>query len=298
MEYAITTKNITKKYKDFKAMDNVSINVPKGEIYGLIGKNGAGKTTIMKMITGLIFPTDGEYSIMGKKNHSTDEIGLLIENPGICANMTAYENLKIKCLFKGINSKAYIENLLKQVGLENTKKKVKNYSLGMKQRLGIALALVGDPKILILDEPINGLDPEGIVEVREVIYRLNKERNMTIVISSHLLDELAKVATMIGIIRDGKLIKEFDKKSFEENAKSIVEFEATDTEKAATILDSMDVDSYKIVNGNRVIIENAKITAEEIIKKLYEKKMVFSNVNIKKETLEDYYFTLIGGEAN
>ena len=190
-ELLLSTKGLTKQYGRQKAVSRMDIHVKKGSIYGLIGRNGAGKTTFLKMVAGLASPTDGEINLFGYTGNQLKRIrsrvGCLIESPGLYGNLSAYDNLKIKCKFCGINKKGYIEEILKLVGLENTgKKKSKHFSLGMKQRLGIGLALIGEPDLLLLDEPINGLDPQGIVEIRDMIWRLKEERNMTIIISSHI----------------------------------------------------------------------------------------------------------------
>lgn len=200
MDYLLQTNHLTKQYGKHKAVNEVSIHVRQGDIYGLIGRNGAGKTTLLKMISGLAYPTDGNFTIFNE-NSTADSIymsriGTLIEAPGVYPNMSAAENLKLKCLAMGIRQKGTADELLKVVGLSDVgKKHVRNFSLGMKQRLGIALALVGNPDLVILDEPINGLDPQGIAEVRETLSRLNKERNITFIISSHILEELSKIAT-------------------------------------------------------------------------------------------------------
>lgn len=217
MGILVQTKQITKKFKAHEAVSDISITVLQGQIYGLIGKNGAGKTTLLKLISGLIKPTSGSV-VFGDSTASQCEhqIGALIETPGFYPNMTGYENLKAQSLCLGLRySRQQIEELLDLVGLLYAKsKKVKAYSLGMKQRLGIALALIGEPDILVLDEPINGLDPEGIMEIRNIVTKLNRERNMTIIISSHILDELAKVATNFCIIHSGKVVLEKSKEAF------------------------------------------------------------------------------------
>ena len=195
-ELLLQTRNLTKQYGRHRAVDDVNMHIKKGAIYGFIGRNGAGKTTCLKMISGLSTPSYGEIEMFGYKGKDLQKVrsrvGCLIEAPGLYGNMSAYVNLNIKCKLTGIKKKGYIEELLKTVVLDTVgEKKTKHYSLGMKQRLGIALALVGEPDLLILDEPINGLDPQGIVEVRETIQKLAKERGMTICISSHILEELS-----------------------------------------------------------------------------------------------------------
>ena len=200
-EILLQTRNLTKQYGRHRAVDDVNMHIKKGAIYGFIGRNGAGKTTCLKMISGLSTPSYGEIEMFGYKGKDLQKVrsrvGCLIEAPGLYGNMSAYDNLNIKCKLTGIKKKGYIEELLKTVGLDTVgEKKTKHYSLGMKQRLGIALALVGEPDLLILDEPINGLDPQGIVEVRETIQKLAKERGMTICISSHILEELSQIMAL------------------------------------------------------------------------------------------------------
>ena len=219
MNYILETQDLTKKYDNHVVVDHVNIFVRTGAVYGLIGQNGAGKTAILKIIGGLAKQTSGKIylSKTDKQNNEQDtsKVGVLIEQPGIYPEMSAKQNLKLKCLAMGVNSKAHIDELLKVVGLSKAgKKPVKKYSLGMRQRLGIALALVGYPDLVILDEPINGRDPQGIVEFREMIAQLNSERNITFIISSHILGELSKSATDYGIIHNGKMIEQMSKEQF------------------------------------------------------------------------------------
>lgn len=222
MEVLVQTNNLTKRYGKHKVVNSVNLSVKKGEIYGLIGRNGAGKTTVLRLISGLAKPTGGNVCLFEKNGHDTiyaqNCVGVLIENPGVYPNMNAKENIKLKCLAKGISSKSYITELLESVGLSTAdKKKVKHFSVGMKQRLGIALALVGSPELVLLDEPINGLDPQGMAEIREMISRLNRERGITFIISSHILGELSKIATSYGIIEKGELKKQILKTELTED---------------------------------------------------------------------------------
>lgn len=222
MDVLVQTHNLTKRYRQHKVVNNVNLTVKKGEIYGLIGRNGAGKTTVLRLISGLAKPTEGDICLFGQNAHGTNyvqnRVGILIENPGIYPNMSAKENVKLKCLAKGISSKSYAAELLEDVGLSAAdKKKVKHFSVGMKQRLGIALALVGSPELVILDEPINGLDPQGMAEIREIIVRLNTEKNITFIISSHILGELSKIAGSYGIIEKGELKKQISKEKLTED---------------------------------------------------------------------------------
>ena len=208
MKYYLETKQLTKKYGSFEAVKDMSIHIKKGDIYGLIGPNGAGKTTLMKMLVGFAEPTSG-LILAEDNNNFINKVGCLIESPGIYDNLNAFDNMKLKALAKGPYDKKEIEEILEFVGLSDVpKKKAGKFSLGMKQRLGIAMALIGDPELLILDEPINGLDPQGIIEIRELIKKLNTEKNMTIMISSHILSELQKVAGVFGIISKGQLVME------------------------------------------------------------------------------------------
>lgn len=213
-EYILETKNLVKNFGNFTAIDNVNLKVKKQSIYGLIGDNGAGKSTIMRMISGLSNKSSGNIELFGKnvKKNSNyfSKVGNLIETPALYMQLTAYDNLKLKCLSYDIENETYIKEILKIVGLENCyNKQVKSFSLGMKQRLGIAMALIGSPEIIILDEPINGLDPQGIVDIRNMLKEINKKYGITIIISSHILEELSKIATDFGVISKGKLLAEF-----------------------------------------------------------------------------------------
>lgn len=225
MEYVLETKALCKTYKHYKALDNLTMHVPKGAIYGFVGKNGAGKTTLIRLITGLQFPTAGSYQIYGVDNTSPQirksrrRMGAVVETPSIYLDMTARDNMQQQYRILGQPGYDGIPELLALVGLGDTgKKKVKDFSLGMRQRLGIAIALAGNPDFLVLDEPINGLDPQGIIEVRELILKLNREHGITVLISSHILDELSKLATHYGFIDNGHMVKEISAKELEENA--------------------------------------------------------------------------------
>lgn len=227
---AVETKALTKRFGSFSAIEDVSLHIEEGAIYGMVGRNGAGKTTTLKMICGLSTPTSGELSLFGndyatvKKNNLYEQVGVLIEAPGIYSGFSAFDNLKMKCLLLGIDDDAYIMDLIKKVGLrEAGNRKAGRFSLGMKQRLGIALALIGNPKLVILDEPINGLDPQGIVEIRNLIVKLNKEEGITFIISSHILSELEKIATHYGIIHEGKLVRELTQEELLEESQGDLE---------------------------------------------------------------------------
>ena len=303
MEYLLTTNGLTKQYGRHKAVNAVNLHIRQGDIYGLIGRNGAGKTTILKMISGLAAPTEGEFSLFGKGGKDAYEymsrIGTLIEAPGIYPNMSAAENIKLKCLAMGVRKKETIEELLEMVGLEYAgKKKVKNFSLGMKQRLGIALALVGDPDLVVLDEPINGLDPQGIAEVRETLQKLNKERNITFIISSHILEELSKMATNYGIIHDGVLLQEMTREELLEKCSERIELKTDDTAKACTVLDGMGIKKYKVVDADTVQIFEHLSESGDITMTLAEHGIKTIGITVKNEALEEYYLNLTGCAAN
>ena len=256
-EVVLKTYNLSKKYKETMAVDKVSMTIKKGQIYGFIGQNGAGKTTIIRLITGLAHKTDGEIELFGQTDNldeSRESIGSLVESPAFYGNMTARENLEISRLFRGIGSKDSIDKVLELVNLKDTgKKKVKNFSLGMKQKLGIANALLGNPKFIILDEPINGLDPMSIVEIRELIKKLNNELGMTILISSHILGELSELATNYGIISHGKLIEEFTAKELREKCRQYIEIIVDDSKKATVLLEEkLGITNYEVINDNMI----------------------------------------------
>lgn len=295
MSYILTTDNLTKKYGDKLAADRINIHIRKGEIYGLIGRNGAGKTTIMRMISGLSSPTSGSFQIYGDANNG---IGVLIESPGIYANRTAFENIKIKCLAMNCYSKEYVDHLLKLVGLDDTgKKKAGSFSLGMRQRLGIALALTGDPKLIVLDEPINGLDPQGIAEVRETLEKLRDEKGITIMISSHILEELGKLANSFGVINDGELIDEFTYEELSQRCGQYITVNTDDNEKAAEIITAMGIHAIEIHNGKIRVNECLDKTAE-INSMLVNSGLAVDEIHTTNISLEDYYLSLTGGKKN
>ena len=303
-DYILSTKDITKTYGNTKALDKINMKIKRGTIYGLIGRNGAGKTTLLKIISGLSFPTEGEVMLFGEKttgnNNLLERIGVLIEDPGLYPNLTAYENMKLKCIAYGINKKGYIESLIKEVGLEDVgKKKIKQFSLGMKQRLGIALALVGEPDLLLLDEPVNGLDPQGIIEVREILTRLSKEKDITIIISSHILEELSKVVSRIGIIDNGFLIEEIDKEELLEKTKDKLEIITEDVEKAVTVLEEQfDIISFKVVDKNTIYVYEKIDQSGDINKALVYAGIKIDSLSINRESLEEYFINLTGGKKH
>lgn len=303
MEYILQTYALTKRYGRYNAVDGVDMHVKQGDIYAFIGRNGAGKTTMLKMISGMASSTSGELEIYGKKGGELDsvrnKIGCLIEAPGLYPNLTAYANLKIKCLAAGVNPDKCIGNILELVGLANVKKKkVKNYSLGMKQRLGIGMALVGDPEILVLDEPINGLDPQGIAEVRSLIKKLNSERNITIIISSHILEELSKIATVYGIINNGSLMCELNEAELLERGKERLVFNFEQPQLAVPILNSMGYTKYTITAPNTIEIYERLDSIPDIIASLSAQGVRILSAYKKADAIEQYFLELTGGKTN
>lgn len=303
MEYVLTTSGLSKKYGKFNALNNLTMHIPKGAIYGLVGRNGAGKTTLIRLICGLQKPTKGYYSIYGVKNNSKDivkarrRMGAVVETPAIYLDMTAEDNLKQQCLILGIPSDDVIPEILKLVGLENTgKKKAKNFSLGMKQRLGIAVSLVGNPDFLVLDEPVNGLDPQGIVEIRELILKLNREYQITVLISSHILDELSRLATHYGFVDKGKLVKEISASELDNVCKKYIRVEVSNLNALVRILDADNL-PYEVLSGNSVNIYK-KINLSKLVLALAKENCELISSHEQDESLENYFINLIGGEHN
>lgn len=302
-ELLLSTSALTKQFGRHKAVDQVSMHIKRGAIYGFIGRNGAGKTTTLRMIGGLASPTAGEIEMFGCRGRELKQIrsrvGCLIEGPGLYGNMTARDNMKMKCLLLGVQKKGYIEELLEVVGLKDVgKKHVKRYSLGMKQRLGIAMALIGEPDLLVLDEPINGLDPQGIAEVRETILRLNKERNMTILISSHILEELSKIATDYGIIHQGTLLQEITDEELWERCSERLEITLSSPELAIPVLDRLGIRRYQVMDKEHIYVferldESARLNMEFAKAGIPVKGLAVTN-----EELETYFLNLTGGNAH
>lgn len=299
----VRTQGLTKQYGHHRAVSRISMHVRKGAVYGLIGRNGAGKTTFLKMLAGLASPSSGEieiFELRGKELVDVrSRIGCLIEAPGIYGNLSAYDNLDLKCHFFGIHKKGYIEEILEIVGLSDAgKKKTKHFSLGMKQRLGIGLALVGEPDLLLLDEPINGLDPQGIVEIRDTILRLNKERNMTIVISSHILEELSKIATDYGIIHHGELIEEITREELMERCGERIEIATEVPEQIIPVLDQLGIQQYQIVDSGHVWVFEKMDQSAWLNRELIKAGAEIRELKVCSEKLENYYLNLTGGAGH
>ena len=302
MDLILQTQNLTKAYGKFKALDDLTINVPKGAIYGMVGRNGAGKTTLIRIITGLNRPTSGEYSIMGTQFNTPEilkvrrKVGAVVETPSLHPDMTAKDNLIQQTKTLGISEEC-IDDILKTVGLANTgKKKAKNFSLGMRQRLGIAFSLIGDPEFLVLDEPINGLDPQGIMEVREMILRLNKQKGITILISSHILDELSRLATHYGFIEKGRVIKEMSAEELEKVSRKAIHVNVSDTNILADVLKGMRAE-FTVYSPNEADIFSP-VQVTPLVLALNERNCIVYTMNERSESLESYFMGLVGGVRN
>jgi len=299
-DYLLSTHDVTKKYGKQTVVNHVNLHVKKGAIYGFIGRNGAGKTTFLKMVSGLSAPTGGAIEIFGYQGRELAKIrsrvGCLVENPGLYGNMTAYQNLMVKCQLFGIRKPEYVESLLKVVGLSDTgRKKVKHFSLGMKQRLGIGLALVGEPDLLVLDEPVNGLDPQGIVEIRELLGRLSLEQNMTILISSHILEELSKLCTDYGIIHNGELLQEMTREELLKQCSERIELTLPEPKLALPVLDQMGFTDYQVIDAEHIHIYERLGDSMEINKALVKADVPLSAITMNSEELESYFLNLTGG---
>ena len=298
-EIILSMKNVTKIYNETKALDRVSIEINRGDIYGIIGNNGAGKTTIMRIISGQSFVSSGIMELFGSKGDDVRKqrkrLGCLIENPGFCYSMTAYENLEYFRIQFGIPGKENINRVLEEVGLRDCgKKKYKDFSLGMKQRLGIALAILNSPELLILDEPINGLDPEGIIEIRNILINLNKKKNTTILISSHILSELSNIATKYGFLKNGKIIEEISMEDLQRKCESYIDITVDKVEAMCIVLEKeLNYKNYKVYADNHIHLYQGI----NDIKKICE-TAVLNNIGIlgvvkKVKNLENYYMNMM-----
>ena len=300
MEYVLETNGLSKRYRDFTALCGLNMHIPKGSIYGFVGRNGAGKTTLIRLICGLQESTGGSFTLYGVKNtdakieHARRRIGAVVESPAVYPDMTAEENLRQQYLVLGMPSMDGITEVLHLVGLGDTgKKKVKNFSLGMRQRLGIAIALAGNPDFLVLDEPVNGLDPQGIIEMRELILKLNREHGITVLISSHILDELSRLATHYGFIDGGHMVKEMSAEELEMRCRKCTRVEATNSKVLARVLDHLGAE-YRVVDDAKVdVFADVQVT-KLAVEALKENCVVYS-MKERDESLESFYMNLIGG---
>ena len=301
MEYVLETNALCKRYRDFTALNGLDMHIPKGAIYGFVGRNGAGKTTLIRLLCGLQEPTGGSFTLYGV-NHTAPGIercrrrmGAVVESPAIYPDMTAEENLRQQHLVLGLPAADGAAGLLHLVGLDGTgKKKAKDFSLGMRQRLGIAIALAGSPDFLVLDEPVNGLDPQGIIEMRELILKLNRERGITVLISSHILDELSRLATWYGFIDGGRMVKEISAEALENECRKCIRAEVSDAGALARVLDGAGIE-YKILSDKTAdIFGETSVTA--LAEALRKENCELYSMKERDESLESYYMSLVGGD--
>ena len=305
MDYILKTYNLSKKYKDTTAVDNVNMTIKKGDIYGFIGKNGAGKTTLIRMITGLIKPTSGIVEVFGQpvskgNKDFLERIGTIIEFPGFYQNLTARENLEIHRRLMKVTDKKRIEEVLELVNLQDVPDKmVKGFSLGMKQRLGIARALLHSPEFLILDEPTNGLDPLGIKEIRQLIIDLAKVHGITILVSSHILSEIHQMVTKIGIINNGHLLEEVDYEAIKERNRYFIEAKVSNDKKAAYLLENnLAIENYSVIQPGIIRIYERLEESSFINRMFIQNDIDVAEIRLSKDTLEEYFLKLIEGEKN
>ncbi|MFV0558055.1 MAG: ABC transporter ATP-binding protein [Enterococcus sp.] len=302
MEKVVTITSLTKKYGKQTALKDVSLTINQGDIYGLVGRNGAGKTTLLKAILQMIHPTSGEIQLFGattpkEYTQQLGRVGNIIETPVAYDQLTALQNLNYYCKLYGIVEENAAQKALAFVNLQNTgNKKYKGFSLGMRQKLGLALALLNKPDVLILDEPINGLDPVAIVEIRELLLKLNREQNITIIISSHILDELHQIANRFGFIKDGELVEEMDKEEFHQKASSFIRLETTETSAAISVLASLGILECKVVTKNQINIYQTTVPIEQIIRALTKENIPIQGIILEAESLESYFKELISSE--
>ena len=300
MEYVLETNGLSKRYRDFTALNGLNMHIPKGSIYGFVGRNGAGKTTLIRLICGLQEPTGGNFTLYGTKNtdakieRARRRMGAVVETPSIYLDMTAEENIRQQYLVLGMPSADGIAELLHLVGLDGTgKKKAKNFSLGMRQRLGIAVALAGNPDFLVLDEPVNGLDPQGIIEMRELILKLNREHGITVLISSHILDELSRLATHYGFIDGGHMVKEMSAEELEMRCRKCTRVETTNSKVLARVLDRLGAE-YRVVDDAKVDVF-ADVQVTKLAVEALKENCVIYSMKERDESLESFYMNLIGG---
>ena len=304
MDFVLRTKDLHKRFRGFTALNGITMNVPKGSIYGFVGRNGAGKTTLIRLITGLQLPTSGEFEIYGVKNSdkminkSRKRMGAVVETPAVYLDLTARENLKQQCRMLGLPDFKGIDELLELVGLADTgRKKVKNFSLGMKQRLGIAVALCGEPDFIVLDEPINGLDPEGIVEIREMLLKLNREEHITIVISSHILSALSLLCSDYLFIRHGELIESLSAEQLKRKCHEYYHIRTdNDSLVPAVLQNKLGITDIEVEKDGSVRVFESLDDMRRISRTLYENGITPVELHLKDADLESYYMDLVGEE--
>lgn len=302
MDYVLQTRNLCKHYRNCKALDGLNMNVTKGAVYGFVGRNGSGKTTLIRLICGLQKATAGEFMLYGTRNtdggicKARRRMGAVIETPAIYPDMDARGNLKRQYDTLGLPSYKGIDELIKTVGLSDAgRKKARSYSLGMKQRLGIAIALCGNPDLLVLDEPINGLDPQGIVEIRELILKLNRERQVTVLISSHILGELSRVATHYGFIDGGRIVKEITAEELENACRKCIRVKVSDTKPLILVLDGLGL-KYSVIDDNNADIYG-EIGTTALVDALSVSGCEVISMRERDESLESYFMELVGASG-
>lgn len=302
MDRVLSVNGLVKSYKKHTAVNGTNMNIDRGDIYGFVGENGSGKTTIIRLITGLIFPDSGSFELFGVNNSSKDitkarsKVGAIVESPSIYMNMSAYDNLKNQCDLLGIKDDEKILSALKDVGLEelyDNKKHAGNFSLGMRQRLGIAMALLGNPEFLILDEPMNGLDPAGIVDIRELILKLNREHKITFLISSHILTELSLVATKYGIISGGKIIKEITAEELRRECTKTTVISTDNPQKLGEVIKNCIDNQFEYISDSVKIFGNFDLTA--LLTSIISSGLKILSINCNETSFEDYYLSVLGG---
>lgn len=301
-DYVVKTTDLSKKYKNNLVVNNLNLNIKRGKIYGFIGENGAGKSTTLRMLTGLSKPTSGKINLFGfdsenKISNIRKRIGALIESPAFYPNMSAYENLEACRIQKGIPGKKCTEKVLEFVDLSNCgKKKLKNFSMGMKQKLGLAIALIGNPELLILDEPVNGLDPIGIVQMREKLKKLNKDKNMTIIISSHILGELYQLASCFGIIHRGKLVEELTLKALNKKCRRSLNIKVDNIQKTAVILErKLNTTNFTVLPDKTIALYDYIDNPGKVSSILSKENITIEQILATGENLENYFINLVGG---
>lgn len=300
MEYVLKTTELTKIYNHCAVVDHVNMQINQGDIYGFIGRNGAGKTTLMRLIMNLAAPSSGQFSLFGGENIQTAlrRIGCAMEAPALYPGMTAQQNLQAWRMTQGLSDRSEVARVLEMVGLADVKtKKVKNFSMGMKQRLSIAMALLGKSEFLMLDEPMNGLDPEGIKQLRELLLYLNQHHGITILMSSHMLEELSKIATCYGIIQNGKLVRQFSKDTLEASCQQYIQVTVQDLPGAKAALESMpSVQNYQIMEQGIIRIFDCADQIAQINAKLVHSNVLVDSIGLSGESLEEFFIDLTGVE--
>ncbi len=303
MDHIITTTALSKRYRHTKALDQLSMQVPRGAIYGFVGRNGSGKTTLIRLLCGLQAPSGGSFRLYDAENTSPGihlarrRLGAVIETPSFYHHLSAADNLRQQYRILGLPSFADIPDLLRLVGLSDTgRKEARNFSLGMKQRLGIAMALAGHPDFLVLDEPTNGLDPQGIIEIRELILRLNREEGITVLISSHILDELSRLATHYGIIDGGRMVKELSAAELDANCRKALRVRVSDIRALTRVLEARGVD-YAVLDDHSADIY-AELAVSDLVHALDLENCALLSAETRDESLESYFISLVGGERH